>query len=355
MKKIERLESVKQKPSETPLLSVIVAARDEEASIEKSLRSQLKQTYKQIEWIVVNDRSNDATGEIIDLISKEDPRFHTLHITSLDKGWLGKNHALYRGYLKAKGEYLLFTDADILYHPKTIEKAISYVQENQLDHLTLAPNMSVKRFWPKAFVTFFLFGFSFFKRPWKANDDKSKTAIGIGAFNLVKRTAYEKIGTHRAIKERPDDDLMLGIRIKGHGYKQRMLTALSFIEVEWYATLKDAFIGLEKNTFAGLHYRYSMVWIAVTGVFTTHVIPFITLFFAHPLNQTLSLVAIGLIGLLYIQTVNRMTKGALKSLPVFPITALLFLYCIARAAFLTAKRGGIMWRGTFYSMKDLRK
>ncbi|MDV2683653.1 glycosyltransferase family 2 protein [Alkalihalophilus lindianensis] len=355
MKKIDRLENVRMTSTEIPLISVIVAARNEEKSISSSITSQLNQTYPNLEWVVVNDRSTDSTGDLIDAFVKKDQRVNAVHIKELEPGWLGKNHALYKGFLRANGDYLLFTDADIIYHPDTIEKAISYSLQHKLDHLTLAPNMNVKRFWPKAFISFFLFGFSFFKRPWMANVDKSNSAIGIGAFNLVRRSAYEAVGTHLAIKERPDDDLMLGVLLKQNGFKQRMATALEHLEVEWYSTLREAFIGLEKNTVAGLYYRYSMVLLAISGVFVTHVLPFITIFQSEGINRFLSLAAIVLIGLVYVQTVQKMTKGALKSLPVLPITALLFIYCISRAACLTFIRGGIIWRGTFYPMKELRK
>ncbi|MEC2072773.1 glycosyltransferase family 2 protein [Alkalihalophilus marmarensis] len=356
MRKIDRLEDVSAEMfDDAPLISIIIAARNEETGISASLYSQLIQSYPALEWIVVNDRSNDRTREHIESSRKKDARITPIHINELPQGWLGKNHALYQGYKKAKGDYLLFTDADIIYQPDTIEKAMNYVKKNDIDHLTLAPNMNVKRFWPKAFISFFLFGFSFFKRPWMANVDSSKSGIGIGAFNLVSKEAYESIGGHQAIKERPEDDLMLGVLLKQKGYKQRMVTALNHLEVEWYATLKEAFVGLEKNTLAGLYYRYSMVALAVSGVFITHVLPFLTLFLNSELVRMLSILSIVLISGVYMQTVHKMTKGALKSLPVLPVTALLFIYCIARAAFLTAYRGGIVWRGTFYSIKELRQ
>lgn len=358
MRKLEKLEDVKTSDSiklTPPLVSIIVAARNEENDIEGSLHSQLQQTYKNIEWIVVNDRSTDRTGEIINQISTTDNRIHPIHIEQLDEGWLGKNHALYKGYLASKGDYLLFTDADVYYKPDTLEKALSYMTENQVDHLTLAPNMNVKRFWVKAFVTFFLFGFSYFKRPWKANDDKSKVAIGIGAFNLLRRDAYEEIGTHKVIRERPDDDLMLGIHIKSSGKKQRFVSGLEHLEVEWYATLKGALIGLEKNTFAGLYYRYTMVFIAIMGVFISQLLPFLAVFFTDGHTRNVYLFSIVVLFLLYHQTANVMAKNALKYFLVFPISAVLFIYCIIRATVLTTLRGGIIWRGTHYPLAELRK
>ncbi|MEB1807325.1 MAG: glycosyltransferase family 2 protein [Bacillaceae bacterium] len=358
MRKLEKLENVETNDTiklNSPLVSIIVAARNEEKDIERSLQSQLQQTYKNIEWIVVNDRSTDQTGVIINQISNTDNRIQPIHIEQLDEGWLGKNHALYQGYLASKGDYLLFTDADVYYKPDTLEKALSYMIKHKIDHLTLAPNMNVKRFWAKAFVTFFLFGFSYFKRPWKSNDDKSKVAIGIGAFNLLRRDAYEEIGTHQVIRERPDDDLMLGIQIKSSGKKQRFVSALEHLEVEWYATLKGALIGLEKNAFAGLYYRYTMVVFAILGVFISQLLPFLAVFFTTGLTRIVYLFTIVLLFLLYHRTANVMAKNALKYFLVFPISALLFIYCIIRATILTTVRGGIIWRGTHYPLAALRK
>ncbi|NRD80664.1 glycosyltransferase [Bacillus sp. BRMEA1] len=354
---LRHLDSLeKEEPMDNgPLLSVIVAARNEERHLEASIISQLAQTYQNVEWILVNDRSIDRTGEIINNLAKKDSRIKGLHIHELPEGWLGKNHALYKGYLSAAGKWLLFTDADIQYEKEAFSKALHYAERMQLDHLTAAPNLWAKSFWLKTFVAFFLFGFSYFKRPWQANNPKSKTGTGIGAFNLVLKRAYKAFGTHEKIKMRPDDDLQLGMRLKKEGYRQRIVTALRIIEVEWYGSLKEAFIGLEKNTFAGLNYRISMVLFAVFGVFVTHVLPFITIFSA---NKVIALLSLGNIlgsGFLYVLITKRMTVFSPLLFLVFPITAMLFIFSIIRASYLTFKRGGIVWRGTTYQLRELRE
>ncbi len=358
MRKITKIEDVQENTSlqsRGPLLSVIVAAKDEEKHIEASLLSQFQQTYANIEWIVVNDRSTDQTGSIIDRMAKTEPRMRCIHIEHLSEGWLGKNHALYEGFLQSKGEYILFTDADIIFEKDTVSKAITYFQNQKLDHLTLAPNLKGSSFWTNAFVSFFLFGFGYFKRPWKSNDPKSKSAIGIGAFNLLTRNAYEEIGTHRNIKMRPDDDLMLGRQIKEAGKKQHLALALTHLQVEWYPDLRSALVGLEKNTFAGLFYSYFMVLFAISGLFLSQLFPFIALFVTTGTTQLIFLLSILMLFLAYNQTANKMAKGANIYLTVFPVTVLLFIYSIARATILTLYRGGIIWRGTFYSIKQLKK
>lgn len=358
MKKITRLEQIpiNQKTiNHGPLLSIIVAARNEQDHMKGSLQSQFSQSYPHIEWIVVNDRSTDQTGVILDQIAEKEPRMNVIHLSSLPSGWLGKNHALQQGFTASKGELILFTDADIYYEKDTIAKALSYLYQEELDHLTLAPNLKGKGYWTNAFVSFFLFGFSYFKRPWKSNDPKSKTAIGIGAFNLLTREAYLHAGTHEQLKMRPDDDLILGQKVKRAGEKQHLALAQKNLSVEWYPSLKSALIGLEKNTFAGLFYSYLMVLIAITGLFASQIWPYLALFMTDGATRILYAFSILMLFLSYNQTADKMTKGANKYFIALPITAVLFIYSIIRATILTAIRGGIVWRGTFYSLKELKK
>ena len=338
-----------------PLLSVVVAARNEEKQIEASILSQLEQTYKNVEWILVNDRSTDMTGTIMEELTKIDPRLKVIHVDRLPEGWLGKNNALYTGALQASGKWLLFTDADVKFEKQAFAKALHYFERHKLDHLTAAPNLSANRFWLKSFVAFFLFGFSYFKRPWLANNPKSKIGTGIGAFILVLKKSYESFGTHEKIKMRPDDDLQLGMKMKKAGYRQRIVTALHLIEVEWYGSLKEAFVGLEKNTFAGLHYRISMVILAIFGVFITNVLPFVMIFSGNTTVALLSFGNIVLCGILYVIVIKKLTLFSPLMFLVFPITALLFIYSIIRASLLTFTRGGIVWRGTTYRLSELRE
>lgn len=257
--------------------------KEEEDSITQTVKHLLYQDYKRMEIIVVNDRSQDLTGQKLDGLKKWSAAKHeiqiplqVIHITSLPMGWLGKNHALYQGYLQAKGEYLLFTDADVIYQPHALRDAIAYIQEQQADHLVLAPAMITKTFLLRSFVHYFLFSFGLFMKPWRGNiDQQTKDGIGIGAFNLIQRKAYQQIGTHKALALRPDDDLQLGIRIKKAGLKQRVLTGMGQIAVEWYPHLSAAIRGLEKNTFAGLKYSLPMAFAAIFGQFFALFFPFV--------------------------------------------------------------------------------
>lgn len=353
---LRNLDQLEREPclKQGPMLSVIVAARNEEKQIKQSILSQLDQSYQNVEWILVNDRSTDSTGKIMEQVKNLDNRIRVVHIEHLPEGWLGKNHALYTGTLIASGKWLLFTDADVHFQKSAFAKALHYTERLKLDHLTAAPNLSGKGLWLQSFIAFFLFGFSYFKRPWSANNPLSKTGTGIGAFNLVLKNSYEQFGTHEKIKMRPDDDLQLGMKMKREGYKQRIVTALTLIEVEWYGSVKEAFVGLEKNTFAGLHYRMSMVLFAIVGTFISQVLPFFTIFSTHQTISWLSLGNIIAIAAFYILIIKRMSRFSPALFLIFPLTALLFIYSIIRASFLTFKRGGIIWRGTKYRLSELR-
>lgn len=340
--------------AESPRLSLIVPACNEAPKLEAAIRSMLRQDYPDFELILINDRSTDETGAIIDRLAQEFPQIRPLHITALPPGWLGKNHALWVGAQAARGEYLLFTDADVQYEPTTCRRAVAYCEAEGLDHLALAPIMLGKGYFVSAWVGFFLMCFLTGMRPYRANLPKSKTGVGLGAFNLVRRSAYEGIGTMASISLRPDDDLQLGRRLKRMGYRQRILDAKGLLAVEWYSTLWEAIRGLEKNTFAAWNYNLPITLGATIGIFAIMVWPFIGLFLASGTAQSLYGVAILLQWGVYLTCNQMFGAAALRYLPAYPISALLFCFTCGRALFLTYWHGGITWRGTFYPLSLLR-
>ncbi|MBW2671644.1 MAG: glycosyltransferase family 2 protein [Deltaproteobacteria bacterium] len=193
-----------------PKVSVIIPACNEAATIEPALRSVLTMDYANLEVIVVNDRSTDETGTVLKRIQKEYPHLQIRQILHLPKGWLGKNHALQHGAGHAQGEYLLFTDADIIMEKTAVARGISHMLENRLDHMS----MFFKNIAPGGLLNALFLdvgvGLLLLFKPWKAKDPNSKRYIGVGAFNLVKASAYKAISGHRSIALHPIDDIMLG-------------------------------------------------------------------------------------------------------------------------------------------------
>jgi cellulose synthase/poly-beta-1,6-N-acetylglucosamine synthase-like glycosyltransferase len=208
-----------------PFVSVVVAARDEREAVEAALRSLLEQDYPgRLEVIAVDDRSTDGTGDIMaGLAAGRSGRLRHLRVDGLPEGWLGKNHALWVGAGEAEGGWLLFTDADVRFGPDCVELAVRHAVNEGLDHLALAPELVSRGTALKSFVAAFVLAFEVTQRPWRVSDSDAKESVGVGAFNLVRREAYEGAGTHEAVRMRPDDDLRLGRALKEAGFRQAVL------------------------------------------------------------------------------------------------------------------------------------
>ncbi len=268
-----------------PRVSIIVAARNEQRNIREALQSLLALDYPDFELIVVDDRSEDATGDILDDMADGHSRLKVIHVDDLPRGWLGKNHALWVGSRRATGELLLFTDADIVMEPTVVTRAVAFLEQNRLDHLAATPSMSMPTTFLGMFGASFIIFFLLFSRPWKAKDPASCCHIGIGAFNLVSAEAYRQVGGHETIRLRPDDDIKLGKIIKLAGLRQDVAYAPEFLTVEWYASLGEVLTGLEKNAFSGADYNILMVLAGTLFHMLCSIWPFLAIFLTHGVTQ----------------------------------------------------------------------
>src|SRR4051812_25283739 len=248
--------------AEMPSVSIVVAARNEARGIEGAMRSLLALDAPRLEVVAVDDRSEDATGAILDRFARGEPRLRVVHVTELPAGWLGKNHALWLGAGHATGELLLFTDGDVEMAPDTLRRAAAFVAAERLDHLAAGMHVDMPGWLLQTFGVFFGVMFALFVRPWKVKDPRSRAHVGVGAFNLLRADAYRRIGTHRAIAMRPDDDLKLGKLVKKHGLRQDFVSATSHVRGEWSHSVGGALHGPRKNGFAGVDYRLSLILLA---------------------------------------------------------------------------------------------
>jgi cellulose synthase/poly-beta-1,6-N-acetylglucosamine synthase-like glycosyltransferase len=339
-----------------PALSVILAARDEERSVGESLPSMLAQVYSgMIEVLAVNDRSTDRTGEILEeLATKHPDRLRVLDVESLPDGWLGKTHALYAGATQARGEWLLFTDADVIFTPSCTDKAVRYATTNGLDHLTLPPEIVCRSVLLRSFVAAFTLVFEMTQRPWRVGDPQAQEHVGVGAFNLIRKDAYEWSGTHRAIRMRPDDDMKLAKLLKRHGFRQGVAYGVGLISVEWHQTLPDAVRGLSKSMFSGLDYRIGATVAGVLMLLLTNVLPVFGLF-SRKTTGTLCRLNILSTFLVYAYRARLFGDDTPRWYAVLhPLGICVFIYAMLRSASTTLAGGGIEWRGTRYPLKDLK-
>jgi glycosyltransferase involved in cell wall biosynthesis len=354
---IPRLPAWRESGVTLPRLSVVVPARDEAFAIGRAIGSLLAQDYPDLEIIVVDDRSSDATGNILRDLAARNPRLVTLRVDELPAGWLGKNHALWRGAEHATGEWILFTDADVVFAPGALCRAVAYAADEKLDHLTLAPRLVANGLLLRAFIAFFAYAFIALWGAYFANDPKSKRGVGIGAFNLVRASAYESIGTMRALSLRPDDDIRLGRRLRAFGFRQRVLNGNEVMTIEWYPSLGAAIRGLEKSMYSSMEYRVVDAAAVFLFLVATMVWPFVGVIVLAGVDRVLLLIVVAclIIGLLetYRQSMRPLTPTALVLGLLLPVSALCFGYAIGRSVYLGETRG-VRWRGTTYPLSLLR-
>jgi hypothetical protein len=353
-RRIVRLaEVVRLSPLErAPRISVVAPALNEERNLEPAVRSLLAQDYPDYEVVIVDDRSTDATPAILARLAAEDRRLKVVTVRELPEGWLGKNHANMRGAAAASGEVLLFTDADVVLAPSTLDRAVAYLERHGLDHLTAAP-ATVMPGLVNQFTLYFGLLFTLYVRPWAARDPTSRAHVGIGAFNMVRAAAYRAIGGHERIRLRPDDDLKLGKLLKLAGFRQDFVAGRGLVSVEWYASWRGLRDGLMKNLFAGAEYRTARVAAGVAVHVLLLALPPFALAWTQGLAWQLNLSCLGLY--LWAGVLATPAFGTARWAGVLlPFLALFGAYLMVRATWLTLARGGIEWRGTRYPLAALR-
>jgi len=336
-----------------PKVSVVVAACNEQRGIEQALNSVLHQDYPDYEVIVVNDRSTDRTGEILHRMSRTNPRLQLITIQQLPPAWLGKNHALHQGAARASGEFLIFTDADIVMHPSVVSRAVRYVLDHGTDHLAIPPRVVMEGVLLNAFLGAFALVFNMYVQPWKARNPKSTQHVGIGTFNMVRTAVYRAVGGHQRIAMRPDDDMKLGKLLKAEGYKQDMVVGTTLISVEWYESFGQMVQGLMKNMFAGVEYSVVLAIGGAAAQILTGVWPFAAVFLTHGWLQILNALIVAMLLLLYSANAGRAGISRLYAL-TYPLALLTFCYILLRSMTVTLWNGGINWRGTHYPLSQLR-
>lgn len=336
-----------------PKISLVAPARNEARNIEAAMRSLLAIDYPNLQITIVNDRSTDDTGQILKRLAASEPRLNVVNVKELPPGWLGKNYAMHLGARQSDGEWLLFTDADIVFEPTTLRRAIGYAQEHLLDHLAAYPDVRMPGWLLNSFVITFATMFTMFVRPWQVRNPNSKAYIGIGAFNLVSAEAYRVSGGHVPIRMRPDDDLKLGHLLKLNGFRSDVVNGQQAVTVEWYSTVSELVRGLEKNSAAPLEYNVAKVLGGCLVLFVANIWPFLGVFITSGWPQLFFAIAIGLLLLGNAQTALNVRQPLWQAL-LFPLAVSIFTYIQLRGLILLLVRGGIQWRGTFYPLDELK-
>jgi glycosyltransferase involved in cell wall biosynthesis len=350
--------------SGNPRVSIIVPARNEEETIEQALRTLLALDYDNYEVIAVNDRSTDRTGEIMERLS-QNPHFsqnrgevghplRVIHHTELPSGWLGKTHAMWTAGNQATGEWLLFTDADVLFKTASLRRALAYAEAEPADHVVLFPRMIMKRPGEYMMIAFFQTMFMFGHRPWKVADPSTDDHMGVGAFNLVRRRVYDAVGTYQALRMEVLDDMKLGKVVKNGGFRQRNVFGGDLISIRWGRGAFGIVNNLTKNFFAILSFQWWRTLLSVFGLAFINLGPFLGIWLAHGWERLPFAVALGSILMIYIGMSWRSSVPPYYFL-LHPVSTAMFIYTLLRSMSLTLWNDGIVWRGTKYPLEELRK
>ena len=351
-------------PAGNPRVSIIVPARNEEETIEQALKSLLALDYENYEVIAVNDRSTDRTGELMEKVAKEAGReadslkpgktLKVIHHTELPPGWLGKTHAMWTAAKHATGDWILFTDADVLFKPDSLRRALAYAEFVPADHVVLFPRMIMQRPGEYMMIAFFQTMFMFGHRPWKVADPSTDDHMGVGAFNLVRRRVYEAVGTYRALRMEVLDDMKLGKVVKNSGHAQRNVFGGDLISIRWAHGAFGIVNNLTKNFFAVLSFQWWRSVLSVFGLAFLNYGPFLGIFLAHGYARIPYAVALASMCMIYVGISWRSAVPAYYVV-LHPVSTTLFIYTLLRSTFLTLWNQGIVWRGTKYPLEELRK
>jgi chlorobactene glucosyltransferase len=254
-------------PVNAPLISVCVPARNEARNIRGCVESILHQDYLNFEVIVLDDRSTDATPQILRQLSAENPRLAVLDGSELPEGWAGKPHALYQASAAARGAWLCFVDADTVLSPRALSSCYAKAVETKADMFTIMTHQILGSFWEKAVMPIVMTALSVGFSPRKVNDPNTKDAIANGQFILIKRSVYDAIGGHESVKDQIVEDKAISEQVKWNGYRLVVANGYAVARTRMYNSLPEMWEGWTKNIYLGLSDRRSLTLLGAFGAF----------------------------------------------------------------------------------------
>lgn len=363
-----RLESFDRKAGVGhPKVSVILPARNEEKYIASCLDTLLAQDYPNFEVVAINDGSTDRTGEIIEMYARKDRRVVSISTPPKPDGWVGKNWACIKGYERATGDYLFFTDADTEHSPTAISLAVGHMLAEGLDALTAIPRLLCKDIWTRITLpglsTFLHTRFS----PLRVNDPKQKTGYFFGSFFVITRMTYEAVGTHVAVREELVEDGALGSRVKAGGHKMKMVRGERYVDAVWARDLSTLWHGLRRLVIPLYHQDKRGAHLIAAAVFFILFAPFLFLAYSLPVlaladgslsaptAMALGIVQALTIAVLVLTTAVQSRFGVFQS-PAYalgaPLGGALIYLGFASAIVDARKKDAVSWRGRSYTVTE---
>jgi cellulose synthase/poly-beta-1,6-N-acetylglucosamine synthase-like glycosyltransferase len=341
-------------PGPFQALTVVVPCRDEARGVDAAVRSLLAQDLPDLQVVAVDDRSTDGTGELLDRLAARDARLEVIHVAALPPGWLGKNHACAAGARRARGGWILFTDGVVVFAPGALRRALGAATARRLGHLAVAPTFVAPGFAERAFVTAFAALLAPALRLWELPRAGTRAFFGVGAFNLVRRDAYEAAGGHARIPLEVVDDVKLGLLLRRSGVPQGA-AASGLVSVRWQHGLAPSVAGLVKNAFAAVEYRLPVALAGAAGLLLLGAGP-VVLAAAAPsaAARGVALAALA-VSVLHHARWARAQAGARGAEGLLmPACATVLGAVLLGSALAARARGAVLWRGTRYPLDEVR-
>jgi chlorobactene glucosyltransferase len=350
--------------SNAPLISVCVPARNEERNIRACVESILAQDYPNFEVIVLDDRSTDATPEILHQLATHNNRLKIIHGLVLPEGWAGKPHALIQASAAARGAWLCFVDADTFLSPNALSACYAKAIETRADMFTIMTFQLLGSFWEKVVMPIVMTALSVGFSPRKVNDPNSKDAIANGQFILIKRSVYDAIGGHESVKEQIVEDKAISEQVKWNGYRLIVASGYSVARTRMYTSLPEMWEGWTKNIYLGLSDRPSLMWLGVFGavlsLITALVLPFWPLlglvwYVRGGGWMALAVIAKSMIFWMIVIYARARVATGMRISPWYAMTVSLGAAMFAAMMFTSSWKGlagkGVTWKGRRYPAK----
>lgn len=349
--RVEELPAALEGPR--PTVSAVLTARNEAESLEEAVRARLADANPGLELLIVDDRSTDQTGAIADRLAALDPRVKAVHVKELPPGWLGKLNALQQGLAASSGEWVLFSDGDVSVHRDVLDRVLAYCEKKRLDHCVLVPRMLPVHPLLDAVTSAFMRVVALNLRNWALEDPASSASVGIGAFNLFRRSALERTPGLEWLKMEVADDVTLGQMLKACGARQSAVNGCAMAELTFHRSVKDSLVSAERATFTAIgNFSFARLLGLSLAVLVLELSPLLALG-SDGVTRLGALVTCGLAVMTMVLS-NRWWKRSLWHLVLTPVAEFVVAYSQVRAGFLGTVRGGISWRGTFYPTAQLK-
>ena len=343
---------------EVPLISVIIPARNEGRNIGRCLLALFKQTYPNLELIVVDDRSSDGTPRILSELEQADDRLRIVHGVELPPGWAGKPHALVQGAAAARGDWLCFLDADTFAEPGLLWSSYRTAMEQGADMFSILTEQELGSFWERAILPLVFLGLSYGFPAQRVNDPSAPDAIANGQFILVKRSIYDQVGGHIAVKDRIDEDKAIAVQVKRAGHRLIIADGRQVARTRMYTSLAEMWEGWTKNIYLGLQDR---LWLLLFGAFLGLVVSIMLplwlfgglVWFASTGGSAAIVVTSEAAVLWTFLIYKRLQACRAFGIPggyafTFPLGALVFTAMMTASAFNVISGRGVLWKGRRY-------